>query len=137
MFKEKIIMAKVAIVMGSKSDYEIVKTARDTLEQFGVETECRIISAHRTPDIAHDFAKNAIKNGFSVIIAAAGKAAHLAGVLASFTTLPVIGIPVKMQLVWQFRFWRLAIKSFAKNLPSIRNKWQIKSRKKIKNFKLK
>lgn len=88
-------MAKVAIVMGSKSDYEIVKTARDTLEQFGVETECRIISAHRTPDIAHDFAKNAIKNGFSVIIAAAGKAAHLAGVLASFTTLPVIGIPVK------------------------------------------
>ena len=88
-------MYKVAIIMGSKSDFDAVKPARDTLIKFGIETECRIMSAHRTPDIAHDFAKNAIKNGFGVIIAAAGKAAHLAGVLASNTILPVIGIPVK------------------------------------------
>ncbi len=88
-------MYKVAIIMGSKSDFDAVKPARDTLIKFGIKTECRIMSAHRTPDIAHDFAKNAIKNGFGVIIAAAGKAAHLAGVLASNTILPVIGIPVK------------------------------------------
>ncbi|MDR1094108.1 MAG: 5-(carboxyamino)imidazole ribonucleotide mutase [Clostridiales bacterium] len=86
---------KVAIVMGSKSDFEAVKPAVDILKQFGVECEARVISAHRTPEEAHAFAKSAAKNKIEVIVAAAGKAAHLAGVLASCTTLPVIGLPVK------------------------------------------
>jgi len=86
---------KAAIVMGSKSDFDSVKLAADALKSFGVETEVRVISAHRTPNEAHDFAVNAAKNKIEVIIAAAGKAAHLAGVLAANTTLPVIGLPVK------------------------------------------
>jgi 5-(carboxyamino)imidazole ribonucleotide mutase len=86
---------KVAIVMGSKSDYEVVKPAKDILEKFDVETVMRVLSAHRTPDEALDFAKNAESNGFDVIIAAAGKAAHLAGVIAGKTVIPVIGIPIK------------------------------------------
>ena len=86
---------KAAIVMGSKSDFDSVKPAADALKSFGVETEVRVISAHRTPNEAHDFAVNAAKNKIEVIIAAAGKAAHLAGVLAANTTLPVIGLPVK------------------------------------------
>ncbi len=88
-------MPKVAIVMGSKSDLPVLKDAINTLEKFGVETEVRIISAHRTPVQAHDFAENAELNGIEVIIAAAGKAAHLGGVLAAYTTLPVIGLPIK------------------------------------------
>lgn len=88
-------MPKVAIVMGSKSDLGVVKDAITTLKNFGVEVSARVISAHRTPEIAHEFAVNAKDNGFEVIIAAAGKAAHLGGVLASFTTLPVIGLPIK------------------------------------------
>ena len=86
---------KVAIIMGSKSDYPVVQKAEDNLKHFNVETETRIISAHRTPKVAEEFAANAEKNGFEVIIAAAGKAAHLAGVLAATTPLPVIGIPMK------------------------------------------
>ena len=86
---------KVAIVMGSKSDYEVVKPAKDILQKFDVETVMRVLSAHRTPDEALDFAKNAEANGFDVIIAAAGKAAHLAGVIAGKTVIPVIGIPIK------------------------------------------
>ena len=86
---------KVAIIMGSKSDYPVVQKAEDILKHFNVETETRIISAHRTPKVAEEFAANAEKNGFEVIIAAAGKAAHLAGVLAATTPLPVIGIPMK------------------------------------------
>ncbi len=88
-------MPKVALVMGSKSDLEVCRPAVRILEKFGVEVTVRVISAHRTPVVAHDFAEHAAENGFEVIIAAAGKAAHLAGVLAAFTTLPVIGIPVK------------------------------------------
>ena len=88
-------MAKVGIVMGSISDLEVVKPAIDVLTKFGVESDVRVISAHRTPVEAHDFASNAIKNGLEVIISAAGKAAHLGGVMASFTTLPIIGLPVK------------------------------------------
>ena len=88
-------MAKVAIVMGSKNDWASVKPAYDVLKNFGVETEVRVMSAHRTPALAAEFAANAKDNGFSVIIAAAGKAAHLAGVIAGHTTLPVIGLPVK------------------------------------------
>ena len=92
-------MAKVAILMGSKSDLGVVKPAVTTLKSFGIETEVRVISAHRTPDEAHEFAKNAEKNGVEVIICAAGKAAHLGGVIAAYTTLPVIGLPVKTDMM--------------------------------------
>lgn len=87
-------MPKVAVLMGSKSDYSVVKPCVDTLKAFGIDAVVRVISAHRTPDIAHEFASNAKADGIEVIICAAGKAAHLAGVIASFTTLPVIGLPV-------------------------------------------
>lgn len=86
---------KVAIIMGSDSDLPVVKSAITTLKDFGVEYEVRVMSAHRTPDAAAAFSKTARDNGFGVIIAAAGKAAHLGGVLAAHTILPVIGIPVK------------------------------------------
>lgn len=88
-------MKKVAIIMGSDSDFPIVKKAVLKLKEFNVPYEVHVMSAHRTPDEACEFSKNARKNGFGVIIAAAGMAAHLAGVLAANTTLPVIGIPVK------------------------------------------
>ena len=88
-------MKKVAIVMGSDSDFPVVKEAAAELKKFGVEFEVRVMSAHRTPEIACTFAMNAKENGFGVIIAAAGKAAHLAGVIAGHTILPVIGLPIK------------------------------------------
>ena len=88
-------MNKVAILMGSKSDIGVVKEAYDVLSALGVKSEMRVISAHRTPDEAHKFALQARDNGYSVIICATGKAAHLAGVIAAYTTLPVIGIPIK------------------------------------------
>ncbi|HOE56548.1 MAG TPA: 5-(carboxyamino)imidazole ribonucleotide mutase [Bacillota bacterium] len=86
---------KVAVIMGSDSDLPVVKKAVEILKAFEVDFEVNVLSAHRTPDQAAEYAKNAEKNGFEVIIAAAGKAAHLPGVLAAFTTLPVIGIPIK------------------------------------------
>ncbi|HQB64098.1 MAG TPA: 5-(carboxyamino)imidazole ribonucleotide mutase [Sedimentibacter sp.] len=86
---------KVAIVMGSDSDFPVVEKGYNILKEFGVETAVRVISAHRTPFEALEFARNANKDGYELIIAAAGKAAHLPGVLAGCTTLPVIGIPVK------------------------------------------
>ena len=86
---------KAAIIMGSKSDYPVIEKAEKIFDEFGVEYEARIMSAHRTPKAAEDFAENAEKNGFEVIIEAAGKAALLAGVLAAQSPLPVIGIPVK------------------------------------------
>lgn len=92
-------MAKVAIVMGSNSDLPVVKGAIDKLKQFGVEYEARVISAHRTPQAAEEFAKGAENRGVSVIIAAAGKAAHLGGVIAAYTTLPVIALPIKSSLM--------------------------------------
>lgn len=92
-------MKKVAVIMGSDSDLPVVKGAVDTLEEFGVPFEVHVFSAHRTPVQAKDFSENARKNGFGVIIAAAGKAAHLAGALAANTTLPVIGIPVKASVL--------------------------------------
>ena len=88
-------MKKVAILMGSDSDLPVVKKAADTLASFGVPYEMHVYSAHRTPVQARDFALNARNNGFGVIIAAAGMAAHLAGAIAANTTLPVIGIPMK------------------------------------------
>ncbi len=86
---------KVAIVMGSDSDLGVMQKCADKLASFGIEHEIRIMSAHRTPSAACNYAMNAKENGFGVIIAAAGKAAHLAGVLAAHTTLPVIGVPIK------------------------------------------
>lgn len=86
---------KVAIIMGSKSDYPVVEKAEKMLDSFNVEYETRIISAHRTPKQAEEFASKAEERGFGCIIAAAGKAAHLAGVIAATTPLPVIGIPMK------------------------------------------
>lgn len=88
-------MKKVAIIMGSDSDLPIVEKAITTLDDYGVPYEVHVYSAHRTPVEARDFTVNAKENGFGAIIAAAGKAAHLAGAVAANTTLPVIGIPVK------------------------------------------
>ncbi len=86
---------KVAIVMGSDSDFPVVEKAVNVLKKFGIELEVRVLSAHRTPHQALAFSENAEKNGFDVIIAAAGKSAHLPGVLAAVTILPVIGLPIK------------------------------------------
>lgn len=86
---------KVAVIMGSDSDFPVVKSALTELKKYGIEFECRVMSAHRTPTDACEFAAKARENGFGVIICAAGMAAHLAGVIAGHTTLPVIGIPLK------------------------------------------
>ena len=86
---------KVALIMGSDSDFPKLKGCLDELKHFGVEVHVEVCSAHRTPERAAEFAKNAEAQGFGVIIAAAGKAAHLPGVLAAFTVLPVIGIPIR------------------------------------------
>ncbi len=86
---------KVALIMGSDSDFSTLKDCIKVLKQFEVEVEAMVCSAHRTPDKAADFAKSAEEKGFGVIIAGAGKAAHLPGVLAAFTPLPVIGVPIK------------------------------------------
>ncbi|MCP5395597.1 MAG: 5-(carboxyamino)imidazole ribonucleotide mutase [Sphingomonadaceae bacterium] len=87
--------AKVAIIMGSQSDWPTMKCAADVLDELGVAYEARIVSAHRTPDRMYDFAKGAAEAGFHVIIAGAGGAAHLPGMVASLTHLPVLGVPVK------------------------------------------
>ena len=86
---------KVAVIMGSDSDFPVVSAAVKRLKAFDVPVEVHVMSAHRTPELAADFSKNAAANDFGVIIAAAGKAAHLAGVLAAHTVLPVIGIPIQ------------------------------------------
>lgn len=86
---------KVAVIMGSDSDFPVVKAALEELKAYGVPFEAHVMSAHRTPELASEFAAKAKENGFGVIICAAGMAAHLAGVMAGHTTLPVIGIPIK------------------------------------------
>ena len=86
---------KVAIVMGSISDMPVMQDAIDILKEFGIETEVDIVSAHRTPEKLFDFSQNAHKNGINVIIAGAGGAAHLPGMVASMSPLPIIGVPVK------------------------------------------
>jgi len=88
-------MNKVGIIMGSKSDLPVMQDAIDILDEFGIESEVNIVSAHRTPDKMFKYANNARDNGIKVIIAGAGGAAHLPGMVASITTLPVIGVPVK------------------------------------------
>ena len=85
----------VAVIMGSQSDWDTMKHAHETLSQFGVAHESRVISAHRSPSLAAEFGATAEQRGLEVIIAAAGGAAHLAGVLAAHTTLPVLGVPMK------------------------------------------
>lgn len=90
-----IFLKKVAVIMGSDSDFPIVKDCICELKKYGVPVEARVMSAHRTPAMASEFAESAKANGFGVIICAAGMAAHLAGVIAGHTTLPVIGIPIR------------------------------------------
>jgi 5-(carboxyamino)imidazole ribonucleotide mutase len=85
----------VAVVMGSKSDWETMEHCRETLKQFGVANECRVLSAHRTPDALVEFIREAEAGGVEVFIAAAGGAAHLAGVVAAYTVLPVLGVPIE------------------------------------------
>lgn len=87
-------MPLVAVVMGSKSDTDAMKPTLETLESLGIDYEVKVISAHRTPEKAREFSLNARQNGLEVIIAAAGGAAHLPGVIASWTTLPIIGVPL-------------------------------------------
>lgn len=87
--------ALVGVVMGSKSDWETMQHAVATLDSLGIESEVRVMSAHRTPDVAIEFSKTAEERGLHLIIAAAGGAAHLAGVMAAKTTLPVLGVPMK------------------------------------------
>ncbi|MCS6971963.1 MAG: 5-(carboxyamino)imidazole ribonucleotide mutase [Turneriella sp.] len=88
-------MAKVAVIMGSRSDWEIMREAKEILEELGVPCHAEVVSAHRTPEKMFQFARNARSEGFSVIIAGAGGAAHLPGMVASLTTLPVIGVPIR------------------------------------------
>src|SRR6185436_1747116 len=88
----------VAIVMGSQSDWETMRHADETLTKFGIDHECRVISAHRSPSLAAEFGSTAESRGLEVVIAAAGGAAHLAGVLAAHTTLPVLGVPMSSAL---------------------------------------
>ena len=87
----------VAVIMGSKSDWDTMRHADETLSQFGIDHECRVISAHRSPSLAAEFGSTAESRGLEVVIAAAGGAAHLAGVLAAHTTLPVLGVPMRSE----------------------------------------
>lgn len=86
--------ALVSVIMGSRSDWDTMRHAHETLDRFGVSHECRVLSAHRSPDLATDYAKGAADRGVRVIIAGAGGAAHLAGVVAAHTLLPVLGVPM-------------------------------------------
>ena len=88
-------MIQIAIIMGSSSDYPTMKAAKEILEELGIGADVEVVSAHRTPEKMVDFAKNAVSKGYKVIIAGAGGAAHLPGMVASLTTLPVIGVPIK------------------------------------------
>ena len=92
-------MKKVAVIMGSDSDFPVMKNAVKSLKDMGIPVEVHVLSAHRTPAEAGAFASSARQNGFGVIIAAAGKAAHLAGVIAAYTILPVIGVPIKTSMM--------------------------------------
>ena len=88
-------MIQIAIIMGSSSDYPTMKAAKEILEELGIGSDVEVVSAHRTPEKMVDFAKNAVSKGYKVIIAGAGGAAHLPGMVASLTTIPVIGVPIK------------------------------------------
>ena len=88
-------MKQVGIIMGSKSDLPVMQKAIDVLKEFGIDSDIQIVSAHRTPEVMFEYAKNARTNGIKVIIAGAGGAAHLPGMVASISTLPIIGVPIK------------------------------------------
>ncbi|MCB9092032.1 MAG: 5-(carboxyamino)imidazole ribonucleotide mutase [Halobacteriovoraceae bacterium] len=88
---------KVAIVMGSDSDWSVMKEAKEILDQFSIASDCKVVSAHRTPEFMVEFATKARSEGYSLIIAGAGGAAHLPGMIAALTTLPVIGVPIKLK----------------------------------------
>ena len=88
-------MKQVGIIMGSKSDLPVMQKAIDILKEFGIGSDVKIVSAHRTPEVMFEYAKNAKKNGIKVIIAGAGGAAHIPGMVASISTLPIIGVPIK------------------------------------------
>ena len=88
-------MKQVGIIMGSKSDLPVMQKAIDILKEFGIDSDVKIVSAHRTPEVMFEYAKNARTNGIKVIIAGAGGAAHLPGMVASISTLPIIGVPIK------------------------------------------
>jgi 5-(carboxyamino)imidazole ribonucleotide mutase len=88
-------MKQVGIIMGSKSDLPVMQKAIDVLKEFGIDSDVKIVSAHRTPEVMFEYAKNARTNGIKVIIAGAGGAAHLPGMVASISTLPIIGVPIK------------------------------------------
>ena len=90
---------KIAVIMGSKSDYDTMKECCTLLDKFDIPYDKKVVSAHRTPDLLVEFSKNARENGYSLIIAAAGGAAHLPGMVASMTTLPVIGVPIKSSVL--------------------------------------
>jgi len=92
-------LSMVAVVMGSKSDWATMRLAVELLREFGVETESKVISAHRTPDLLAEFARNAANRGLQVIIAGAGGAAHLPGMLAAHTHLPVLGVPIESRVL--------------------------------------
>ncbi len=92
-------ISKVAVIMGSISDLGVVEPCVKTLEEFGIDSDVQVISAHRSPDEVYEFAKNAKNNGVEVIVAVAGKAAHLAGVIAAHTTLPIIALPVSTKFM--------------------------------------
>lgn len=92
---ERVFIVKVAVIMGSSSDWDMMREACQMLEELGVEYDKKVVSAHRTPHLMVEFATNARKNGYSIIIAGAGGAAHLPGMVASMTTLPVIGVPIE------------------------------------------
>ncbi|MEY8537530.1 5-(carboxyamino)imidazole ribonucleotide mutase [Lactococcus muris] len=92
-------MSEVAVIMGSLSDWETMKQSTQILEEFGIAFDKKVVSAHRTPEIMLDFAKNAEKQGYKVIIAGAGGAAHLPGMVASMTLLPVIGVPIQSRVL--------------------------------------
>ena len=117
---------RVAIIMGSRSDWPTMEHAADILEELGVAAECRVVSAHRTPGRLYEFARSAKDKGYQVIIAGAGGAAHLPGMTASMTTLPVLGVPVKssnldgfdsllsivqMPAEFPWELWRLAMRA--------------------------
>ena len=88
-------MKQVGIIMGSNSDLQVMQKAIDILKEFGIDSDVKIVSAHRTPEVMFEYAKNARTNGIKVIIAGAGGAAHLPGMVASISTLPIIGVPIK------------------------------------------
>ena len=130
-------MKKVAVIMGSDSDLPVVEKCIDELKKYGIPTEVHVYSAHRTPDEAIGFAKTAEENGFGVIISAAGKAAHLGGVLAANTVLPVVGIPIKASaLDGMDALFRCHRESLLHPLQSMAPRMQLYSQLKFLRFQM-